>query len=1249
MPNMSVKMTMTLDDMASSGLKKFMELIDTIGPKVTGLSNRINTLERSMNRVGSASQGAATDLGKFDTAAGKADASAASLGATISNVETIVRGFDGAVRALNGVVANLSTTLNGLANAANRAGAGMNSAAAGMATANNQLGVLHGRVTSVTDSLRGMAEAWAAVKLFEAGKASVSEASQFQQLEARVKALNLPPDQTREFIQKSQAMSKEMGFLSMNQAMETRLAAVGGLGRNTSALGDPMINNIIEKTLPAAIQAAQVLKMRGDESDLKDIVRNLYGVVEMRGQTSRPIPEMINTFDLIAQNNAATGGKLTTKDIETMMRQAKYGAGLMLSDEGFINLLAYGNQLKASGSGGGGGGMGVSQAGTAITQLVKLAEGGVRNKESVRLLSAMGLIDDAKVRDDSKTTSVNVGAGAFKYSAEMLRDPIGTATQILAPIFLKFTQDNEKLFYNGKDPKNAAAQDEAVTKLLIMLTSGQGGTNVGNLLAQSVLPGPASRIREEKQLTQQSKGVAASLEDLEKTFSMNVDKFQAALKTLEVALGTTLLPALTAFLEKAAEFVRWLDEVAQANPTETKLTMIALGLGAVALALSGLQRMFGIFTALKDFLTFISTSSAGLGAAATSMGAAWAAASGVIGTALAVLRVAISRIVPIAGAFLVGWDIGDMINSLEVGGRSIHEWATDFMGRMVTAFANGWARIKSFMGLITDAERERQISENNAKLGIVLDTKGKQYHAEGRIGPRGTLSADQYLYGTSKYSETPEEKLRRETQEAAAKIHTGKYGPLDKDANKIIYNPAADAAKQAARFEEEELREHNRVMAAEYANAKISIDDYYNDKKEHLQLSVEAEIRELGREKEALEHPARGRVDKAAVSRVNTDMAIKQMRLMGDLAIVEDQREKAHTELVYKGVDADRQADAVSGKRHEAEIKRLNERMDKLKQLFQINKMPEMVDKVEEARGQGLAEINVTENYRKIQSQLAVLKDQEKDYTAEVSAGTKTQYEAENEIYLLRKEEAVLLDDFIAKNQALAAASGDIKWVKILADMGQQAKAQMSALSPEVLKIKGVLESGFAGFFNNFAQGGMTLRKMFDGLFLSIERGLQNLVAQNLAQKLGQMIFGNSFGTGLSTVLAGSSGTAAGGGILAMLGFGKSPADAGISPADEASGSAALASWGDLISESFAVGSPRVPRDMIAQVHKDEMIVTARDAQGIRAGNLTLGGGGSGASVNATFVMAQPMDPRSQSQMATAVAQKLHNMIQRNA
>lgn len=54
---------------------------------------------------------------------------------------------------------------------------------------------------------------------------------------------------------------------------------------------------------------------------------------------------------------------------------------------------------------------------------------------------------------------------------------------------------------------------------------------------------------------------------------------------------------------------------------------------------------------------------------------------------------------------------------------------------------------------------------------------------------------------------------------------------------------------------------------------------------------------------------------------------------------------------------------------------------------------------------------------------------------------------------------------------------------------------------------------------------------------------------------------------------------------------------------------------------SFDVGTPRVPRDMVAQIHKDEMIVPASMSDAIRKGEMSLGGGSQGGGSHAASLV----------------------------
>lgn len=137
----------------------------------------------------------------------------------------------------------------------------------------------------------------------------------------------------------------------------------------------------------------------------------------------------------------------------------------------------------------------------------------------------------------------------------------------------------------------------------------------------------------------------------------------------------------------------------------------------------------------------------------------------------------------------------------------------------------------------------------------------------------------------------------------------------------------------------------------------------------------------------------------------------------------------------------------------------------------------------------------------------------------------------------------------------------------------------------------------------------------------SVGAALQRLAAQRVAE---------------AVLGPGTAGGDLVGGILKTIGLGG--IGGGGKPAGNAS-SLGLGEPGDLgISlPSFDVGTPYVPQDMIAQIHKGERILTAAENRG-----------GAGMSVTQNFYLNTPANARTQSQVAAEAARGLQRAIQRN-
>lgn len=1297
MAEMSVRLVFSFSDLGSPGLKALTTLITDLGPKVTGLSQRFNTLERSIERVGQTAQSTAGKFGPLDTAINKAEAS--TLNASRANIayETTMASLAAMMRAAAAVAQTLSTAYTNLGTAAQTAGAHFATAGGQIAGMNTQLGTMQGRVHGITNALQGMAEMWASHKLFQAGEALVKESSDFQMVEARIKALNYPEAVNREALSKSFELSKQLGFISPTQALEARVATITGLGRNPSQLLDPRSNDIVEKVLPSAIKTATILQMRGDTSEFKDIIRNLIGLTEARGQTSDP-DAMIRTFDLMQRSTASGGMKVTTKDVETVLRQAKTVSSL-LSDEGFVNMLSAADQFKAMGHGGGGsGGQGVSMVGTMINAVAKFAAGGIVNKQSLSLMQTMGLMDEnAKITGDTETTNVNVGPKGMKHSDEFLRDPFGAIIKYFAPAMLKFTLDNPGMFYKGKDPNDPEARKAALMEVALMITKGQGGVTMAAALQQGALPATSSRILEVSKLTVQSQGTEEALAELQKTFKFNTTAFKAALESLELTLGQKILPAVTEVVKAIKEFVDWLNKLAEAHPAAATLTVIAGAILAVVLAISGLNKMFGIWSL---FIGMVGSA----GSVAGTFAGAWAAAGGVVSGVFALISAAIRMAIPLFAVFVAAWDFGTWGASLRVKGVTISDWASDLINNIVGVFERGWIRIRAIFDKMDDKQRDALLKEQRAKQELtssassgatatstaIMGTGGRSTPIKRDIVTQAKeIEAAGAKYWTKpepKYSETPEERRIREVNEAAAKLGNMKYTPPDPNAKKLFYNPEATAEKQQRRIDAVEEQLALKSLEIQYKATTISISDYYAARKAALIKGQDQVIDDLRAQKAALENVKQGRVDKAAVARVSADIQIEEMKQKAALEDLEVEKNKDLNALKIKGLDIERQIEATAGHRHRAEIMRLNELKDKEVKPYILQRdskeatpaqkveAQRFVDVVEKSRAQGTAGIEYDKVYTDLKLQLDNYKQKEEEVNDAVLAGKKTTFEAERQVFEIRRQEGELIDSLILKLRELALASGNEALIKQTGELARLAKKDLETLSPEILRIKGVLESGFDTFFNNLQSGTKSAKQLFFDFFNSIRNGISQIASKGLAQELSKALFGTAGGgdekTGLGgflSLLGGGAGTGAAGGLFAKLftrqpspGFGPGgyqAADAqGLDQmaTDVANASAGVPDTGFFSSlmsmfggfGSFATGIDMVPGDMFAQIHKGEAVLSPHVAQQYREGNH-----GRQGSLNVTqqFIIQPDKSTQSQTQLGYDAHMGLQRGLLRNS
>jgi hypothetical protein len=225
---------------------------------------------------------------------------------------------------------------------------------------------------------------------------------------------------------------------------------------------------------------------------------------------------------------------------------------------------------------------------------------------------------------------------------------------------------------------------------------------------------------------------------------------------------------------------------------------------------------------------------------------------------------------------------------------------------------------------------------------------------------------------------------------------------------------------------------------------------------------------------------------------------------------------------------------------------------------------------------------------------------------AQVKSGSLSKLSAEQKVFDLRKEEAHQLDELIKKEIALIEASDapqaeKDRRLKALGLAKARNDAILSAMSPEAAHTKDTLDNSFQGGFTTFFDSVISHSKSAGEAIKNFGESIKSTFTKLISEQLGKSLFKSLFGDGGF----GSSDGLLGGLFKGLFGSKSSGpnANADISMVNGGGGGGFLDSIGSFFSNmfSFDVGTDRVPQDMIAQIHKGEMIVPAYDAERLRS------------------------------------------------
>ncbi|EMB2321430.1 phage tail protein [Acinetobacter baumannii] len=443
------------------------------------------------------------------------------------------------------------------------------------------------------------AEAAAAVTTVGAGAATVAgvhEAASYQDVEDRVRMLNLSPEEFNRFKDKSWDLASTEKYLSRTAAMQTRLDALTAIGYNKEPT--------IDKTISSASRNAYLMRSLGYENGThSDVVKNLYGFAEARQVMDDP-DEVNKSFDIARRMAVASGGKIKMADIETVARNIG-DLRQTMSSEGWIKLAAVMEQFKTAGGGNGGGG-GVSSVGTIFKMMSLYASGKpVTNTAALNLLGA-DVMNDAfadgtsqqfqNSREIQGAMMKAVKTAGFKDVKEMSKDPIkffsGLRGQLLDYMmqdaqFKKFFGNVPKHSYNAEGRMvgangqvvNQREQDDTENAAFkrFFAQSGMSNKTIDGMLL-TMNRSFVERSNHAAQTAMGSQGELEAMQNLTENWNANIDILKASLADFAVTFEP-LLAKLAEVPKFFASIIRSFSEFGKDNPTLATISLLTVGFG----------------------------------------------------------------------------------------------------------------------------------------------------------------------------------------------------------------------------------------------------------------------------------------------------------------------------------------------------------------------------------------------------------------------------------------------------------------------------------------------------------------------------------------------------------------------------------------------------------------------------------------------------------------------------------------------
>lgn len=451
----------------------------------------------------------------------------------------------------------------------------------------------------------------------------------------------------------------------------------------------------------------------------------------------------------------------------------------------------------------------------------------------------------------------------------------------------------------------------------------------------------------------------------------------------------------------------------------------------------------------------------------------------------------------------------------------------------------------------------------------------------------------------------------------------GGAGKGDDKALKAALDSTLKAIDLATKMQVDALEDRNRRLGLANDQGLISISSYYSQLQEIAKQTTAVEVAGYSQQIAALQaYMAKvGKGDEriATQEKIN-DLLYKRNKLESDgafeVAKLAVEQAKAMEALKNSVTSVNVELLAMQGELAKAAALSFDLQNAERKKLLSANGESGALAQMEALRTNAInqARINqLTQEYSLITDALGL---QEERIALAQQLGTTGAITGMQQVGALRLQAIAQLETQLAIYQAMAATDLTGQQVLEVERLRLELDKLRAAADPLKAKFDEVFQTGFSNAFADVISGTKTLGDAFKDLANTIVQEINKIVAKEMASKIfGGMGGGDSFGGLISGLFGGGGGDPLGSFISGL--------------------------------PSFDVGTPYVQQDQVAQIHKGERILTAKENQQYTNGD-TAGGGGT-MTINNTFVLSDPASKQTQAQVAAMAAQALQRAQRRNS